>query len=144
MQHYHVDYIETERRVTSYVNKELFEFRKDKKHHWLQKLCFWVLSKIGSHSIGEKVSYTQHRIDTPNFMEKLYRQKHGLLDLYNAEGERLLIGNDEYMELTGNPEIRHMMHFTGEYRGRHGELLGMKITVIPWMSGILVVPRDAA
>lgn len=144
MNDYHVDYIEIERHATPFVNKGLFEFRKDKRNHLLQQLCFWILGKIGSHSIGEKISYSRHKIDTPNFMEKLHRQKRGLLDLYNTQGERLLIGNDEYMKLTSNPEVRKMIHFTGEYCGRHGEVLGMKITVIPWMSGMVVVPRDAS
>lgn len=143
MQRSYVGYIETECHVDPFVDKERFEFRKDKKYHWLQKLCFFVLGKIGSYSIGEKFSYTSHSIDTLDLMENLYKQKRGILDLYNVKGERLLIGNDEYVKLTDNHEVRHMIKFSGEYRGGHDEVLGMEITVIPWMSGMIVVPRDA-
>lgn len=45
------------------------------------------------------------------------------------------------MELTGNPRARQLMNFPCEYH-RNGQIIGMNITVVPWMSGVLVVPKD--
>jgi len=77
-------------------------------------------------------------------MEAIYKQDIGVLEFYNQRGKSLLIGSKDYQELTGNPAIRQMMQFTGKYRGGYGEVLGMNIIVIPWMKGMLVVPKNVA
>ena len=135
-----VTYCEREETRAPYVMKSTYEFRKDRGLHFLQRSCFWLLSKMGCNAIGEKVAVTRHTFMIEDFMEALHRQNVGIIEQYNINGTRLLIGNDAFMELTGSEEARQMINFTGEY-GSGREIMGMKITVIPWMEGMLVVPR---
>jgi len=139
-----IEYLETKRHVSTVESVDRYVFRKDKGYHGLQRLLFWVLAKIGCYAQDERIAYTQHRLDTDDLMEAIYKQDIGVLEFYNQRGKSLLIGSKDYQELTGNPAIRQMMQFTGKYRGGYGEVLGMNIIVIPWMKGMLVVPKNVA
>ena len=142
MAQYTVNYVEQKLHREAYVMKDQFEFRKDRKYHWLQRRLIWALQKLGCYAVGETESYTTHQIDTVDIVANLCKQRSGLLELYDMEGERVLIGNDAYMELTGNVALRQMTSLLGEYRSAQRTVMGMRITVIPWMNGILVLPKE--
>jgi len=136
-----VDFIEYCPHITVKINPTKFCYSPDVGWKWLQKICFFALQKLKAFSFVEEISYTRHTIRTDSFMENLIKQKRGLVDLYHYHGSRLLIGPDQFYALTGEPDIRTMINFDAEYR--FGLTIHkMQVTIIPWMDGILVLPKE--
>ena len=135
-----IEFIDTKEVRVPITIKDQFEFRKDRKHPWLQKMLFRLLAKLGCYVNSETVTFERHTVDTGNFAENLFLQERGLMSLYHARGKILLIGPDDFREITGNPEIRHMFEFSSNYHW-DGGIHGMRIKVIPWMKGMLVIPE---
>lgn len=134
-----IDFIEHQRVVTTYERRDAFVFRKDRKYHWLQKACFWLLGKIGAYDHGETVTYVRHRIEARTFMDRLFKQRAQLLSFFNREPKRLLIGAEDYAEMMQTAPISQQFSFQAEY-GRNRQICGLTVEVIPWMRGILVMP----
>lgn len=137
----HVEFIET--KTTHHLRVHEDRFQLTPKRGWLrlQRLCFWVLAKLECHSVDEVIEYTRHRIDTDDLVRKIHMQRIGLLEHYNREGRRLLIGAEDFSKLMGSPEIRNLMSFDAKYHSGR-EIMGMKVTVVPWMKGMLVLPKS--
>ena len=57
------------------------------------------------------------------------------------ESKVLLIGAEDYAELMHEVASTQIFSFKSEY-GYGEKILGMKIKVIPWMRGCLVMPSD--
>lgn len=124
--------------------KDSFELRTDRGYIWLQKSAIWVLRKLKCFARREFVTSVKTVIETNKFMEKIYRQENELLNLYHLQGERLLVGPDEFGELMSLP-MHQMLSFHGQYEAfKDGKrrLHNMEITIVPWMKGMLVIPKD--
>jgi hypothetical protein len=142
-----IEVIRQERITTVVEIKEAFEFRKDRPAHWLQKLCIWTLRKLGAFHHSEVVTFERHVIGKKGrrFMERLFEQRCNLRDAFNREPTRLLIGADDYAELM-QEATREYFHFDAEYmRGgeRYPKVCGLRVEVIPWMRGVLVMPNNS-
>lgn len=145
MRTYEIDAMRTETRMISTVMKDTFEFRKDLKFHWVQKLAFKVLRKIGCYSTLHEPIISRHVIRPDDIMQNLFEQNAELMDLYDSSGGYLLIGPEEYQRLTSNPDIQRVLTFNTEYHKggfEHHRIHGMQIKVIPWMKGMLVIPNN--
>jgi len=134
-----------ERRLITELHNS-FELRKDKKHVWLQKICFWLLGKLEAYRQEESIAFTRHAIEPKKFLDALFNQRLELDAVYNLRAHTLLIGAQDYEELMCSKEIYQMLSFNAstEVRwGRYGrgEIMGLKIVVIPWMKGTLLVPN---
>lgn len=131
-----------------------YQFRDDKNHQWLQRACFWILSKIGSYAQSEEVKYEYHTIDTQDFLKQLDEQYHILKSKYNTLPSKVLVGANVYVEITGNPRTREMIDFRANYYRETGAafvdrstplwpaptVMGLDIVVVPWMEGVLLMP----
>jgi hypothetical protein len=127
------------------VDPSSYVFRKDKKHHWLQRLCFRVLDKLEAYKKVEHITFSTHRIDTDYFVDRVMRQQRDIFNYYHPDRPvELIIGAEDYNKLAGTPEFNQLvefevpLHFNG--RGRH-RLMGLRVTIVPWMQGILVIPE---
>ena len=108
----------------------------------VQRLCFWLLRKIGAFAYVDTVKTSTHVLDTDKFMENVDRQRRGLLDMYDLYGERLLIGVEEYQDfMSNNAEYIREFSFGTTYNKGQFQICGMEVTVIPWMKGVLVLPK---
>ena len=106
MQAYQIDALRTETRIVESILKDTFEFRKDRKFHWVQKLALNVLRRIGCYSTLHEPVISRHLIRPDDIMQNLFEQNAELMDLYDSSGGYLLIGPEEYSRLTGNPDIQ--------------------------------------
>jgi len=124
--------------------KDAFELRHDKKFVWLQRVCFWVLKKIGAYYLKHTVSYSRILIEPDKFMDKLFKQRCEMEGFYYSRPSRLFIGAQDYEELMGSSEIRQIMQFDAQYwvkeEGYRPEIMGLSVTIVPWMKGVLVMP----
>ncbi|CAL62421.1 Hypothetical protein HEAR2289 [Herminiimonas arsenicoxydans] len=123
--------------------KNVFEFRKDRKYHWLQKACFYVLDKIGAYHNEMQSEIKRILIDSDDFAQKLYMQRKYIFKELDQPGRVLLIGAQDFQQLMGSPEIHQMLSFNMKvHQGRDGatQIMGMEVKIIPWMRGMLVMP----
>lgn len=125
----------------SYNNKDAFQFRKDRPLHWLQKLCLFILMKLQAYCVDYKTVYETRSIDTDSFMEQLLTQRENLVRLFNMKPSTLLIGSEDYVELMREVAFSNPQYFSFDTSYNHDlEILGLKVHVIPWMKGCLVMP----
>lgn len=122
--------------------KDAFEFRKDRPLRWIQRILFFLLRKIGAYRRMKELQVREVAFHVTYLMDSLMRQQHEVMQRshdYRALG--VLMGNDEFERLTGEMlEIGHHLTFKTPYHCRK-EIFDMPIAIIPWMKGMLVVPR---
>ncbi len=127
-----------------------FTFQPQKGNVWLQKILFWILKKLELNA--DQIEYVPDKIerilfDSDKFMQTLVQQRKELIDFYHYyEAERVLIGQNTFNELMESDyEFRQMFTFNVQYKygGSYNgyNVYGMKMTIIPWMEGILVLPK---
>lgn len=131
---------------TTFEAMDKFKLREDRPAVWLQKVLFWMLRKLRCYAMDESLTMRRYTLETRKFMEQLYQQHSHLMDYYHLRGERLLIGAKDFADLMNDKElIPYMVSFEGSYnyqdRG-HQSIMGMKITIVPWMNGIIVLPKE--
>lgn len=127
------------------VEKNIFEFCKERPAHWLQRLCLGILRKLGCHAHTDTVTVERHVIGKhgDKFMARLFKARNAL-ESFNRQPSRLLIGSEEYAELMHEPISNYYFDFQARYFMGNGEgertVLGLTVEVIPWMRGMLVMP----
>jgi hypothetical protein len=116
----------------------------------LRRVQSWVwswLQRAGClHPVmEERIHVTSVVVDTGDLLQRIQRQRREVFEQINRDGQRLLIGRDDFAELM------QLASFDGPHFSLRGELfsssydgstrvLGLTVEVIPWMRGILVVP----
>ena len=133
--------------TTAWVdNTRYFSFRKDKKWHRIQRACFWLLKKIGAFSRDKEISYSYKTVayDPSKVTEYVHRQANYILSRENRHPRYLYVGPQQFHELFNSEVARYMsfapLSITDQYPAP--EFAGLKIIVLPWMEGVLVVPED--
>lgn len=123
-----------------------YEFRVDRPAHWLQRLCFWVLGKLGAYADFHTVTIERHVIGKhgDTFAKRLFEQTDSLMNEFNRRPTQLLIGSEDYAGLMQEPLSHQMFDFDSRYfmgnGAREPTVHGLKVRVIPWMRGMLVLP----
>lgn len=118
-----------------------YAFNPKGKHHWLQRACLWILDRLSAYAFEEVFKTEMIRFKPQDVLHSITKQRCELLSLYRQEGARVLIGPDDFTELQADPRVRSMLSFEASY-SNGVQVMGMQITVVPWMSGVLVVPKD--
>lgn len=137
------------RKTTTAIDKDAFQFSKNAGWLWLQRLCFFALRKIGA--------YRQHTVEfiqrTPqqnnNLIKMLFEQQRVVRDMLERQRKfRVYVGPDEQyrlhelVQMNGGVvqlDTRLPVGNPGAWSGIR--IFGISVTVIPWMSGCLVVPE---
>ena len=147
---------------TSFV-PDTFQLRTNRPMVWLQKIIFYVLRKLECYAIQYNLRIERVALSPEKLLTSLLRQRQELVMTYHQYGERLLIGPEEFRELAESAwpqtqitypvsfELKYNWYPNGEQgyyqdeemRAGHGyQVCGMKVTIVPWMKGILVVPKE--
>lgn len=127
-------------------NFEQFEFRKDRPARWLQRLLLWGLAKLGCHVESNSVTYVEFR---PNdVVEALSKQRNIAYELGRGDPMDVIMGCEDLFEILRVMPPMQAFHFdaTRKVRDHHGGtyVMGMRVTVVPYMRGVVVYPRFGA
>lgn len=142
MKEQRIDFVTTRREVFKDIEDEsAFQVRKDRPFLWLQRLCFWFLSRLGAYRLDDRVEMRRVAFNADKFMERLFQQKETLAREFNYHPDRLLIGAGDFEELMHETEIYSPFTFNANYY-QSRQVYGLKVTVVPWMRGVLVVPNE--
>ena len=142
----HIEFAQTVPQVKVTHSDTLFQLCKHKKHVWLQRIAVGILSNLGCNASIERTSYQRQVFSSNDFISGILKQHREVLWLIPRTGKcKILIGAADFEEATGAESVRSMLSFDCEAQigqGSHVSICGMRITVIPWMKGVLVMPSD--
>lgn len=125
---------------TKYIRNEKYYALKPKgKMVWLQKLCFWTLGKLKAQALLPHDYVERVVIEPLKVMDNIMAQKINLLNLGYPSKLEIFIG-PEMMDTFVMDNMDYIT-FTAPI-GVNKEIMGMDVTVVPWMEGVLVVPKD--
>jgi hypothetical protein len=77
--------------------------------------------------------------------EFILHQYHGVRNLHYDDSLELIIGSQTYSELVHSENINSIMsyNYSANINTDQGPMvLGMKVTILPWMVGAIVIPTD--
>lgn len=141
MRPYTVEFVATKSITTMVPMFDAFEFKPKGRAQWLQRLAWRFLTwrRAMDQAYEPTVTVTRHLIDADKFMDRILKQKRALFDGFRKEGQRLVIGSEDYFELMSEPAIHHHFNFKAEV-GMRGRLMCLDVEVVPWMRGAVVMP----
>lgn len=122
-----------------------FIFRKDKKYHWLQKLCFYILRKIGAYNISTTYTYDRLCINTGKVARKFFDQFYNIQKNFNITPKDIYIGSEDFsLMLAQNsiPDTPFCFQINFHKDSRYEDKItihGVNVHVIPWMKGMVLV-----
>lgn len=122
------------------VAVDSFQFRKDKKWHWLQRVCIYLLTKIGAFRQYDEERIEHVTFDDLPFIENILRHKWNVEDVFDIELDRIIIGGKDFEKLLASPDIKQYFQFQA---GKQSRFLDLAVEVVPWMNGIVVLPRKS-
>jgi hypothetical protein len=133
----------------SKINPDCFEFSPHQGWVFIQRICFWLLNKIGAHKHETTTVYTRSPQQNNSLLQSLVGQEGQWIELiHNNRAKRIYIGPEDNAELQSISDGLGMrpFSFTGRIKTRNGPLEqtwhDIPITVIPWMNGAIIVPDD--
>lgn len=122
-----------------------YEFRASAGYHWLQRLCFWTLDKLGCHQVltVDKVEYTN--LQSANLKDAIFKTIDSAMGWakYHPEDYVIVMGAPEFRELCCDRELtvafgwRVTMDIYDHYSSR---VMGVPIAAMPWARGMVLVP----
>src|SRR5262245_37147227 len=129
------------------VEDDKFEFRKDRSHHWLQRICFFILRKLKAHSKLMTTVYRYTNLESKDLMGKIDEAIRTVVSLEDHQPQNLVIimGRSQFYELVQNREVHMAMGWTVPMRIRtpySERCLDIPVAVVPWIEGFAVVPAD--
>lgn len=123
------------------VLEDAFAFRKDLGWQWLQRLCIFALRKIGAHHNEMTCSTHAVQFAPAEFMERLLERRYNLVERYGRDIDRLLIGSEDFDEMMRTQSHMTRFEFSTSF-ARDRSVMGMRVEVIPWMRGMLLLPKE--
>jgi len=141
-----VQYVTTTRDSRDVYMPDAYQLRTERGYVWLQKLAIYILRKLGCFAATKETTVLKHVFDTKGLAEALWRQRAEVFELYHMRGARLLVGYEDFERLTGIPMYKPFS-FEVPYSAMEAgkpTVFDMQITVIPWMKGMLVLPKELA
>lgn len=119
--------------------RDRFKYRKEKGWRRLQKVCFWVLRKIGAYDLVEVDPVrTVKRFDYLSIWERIH-EPYCELRSRGVSPKTLYMGPSSHKEFI---DFMHSEVFTLDFsacRTGRNEFMGMEIVFVPWMDGELLV-----
>ena len=108
---------------------------------WWDRPRWWLVKALGGSNPRDTVKVVRVPVNGKTFMERLWKQKRSLVENFRREPMTLWIGGEDYSELMSSPQVRQEFMVHAEFRYGRGEIYGLKVRVIPWMRGMLVMPN---
>ena len=124
---------------------DFYGVRERGKMVWLQRLCFRVLKRLGKNAMEDKISVVRHVIDHDKILDRIWEQKTGVMSFFHQGSPHMvLMGAEDFQECLDSPTApQGVMEFAVRARvGQNGlpAVFGLKIVVVPWIKGVVVVP----
>jgi len=133
------------------VEPDVFVFkpRGNKLWVWVLRAVWKFLADTGAVKPNyiTTTTYTRRVLEPMKFMEQIFKQRTELRRMFYKDGQRLLIGAEDYRDLMNDKEVS-MTYFqfstqfhVGQPGGKYN-ICGLIVEVVPWMRGMIVMPEE--
>lgn len=119
------------------TNEEAFSFNEYRGFRWLQKLCLWVLRKLGCQYSYKYRSVKTVRVDLEKLHELILQQSHAVRRVLGWKCKYLIIGEELALKLSIEADDMFWFNVPNESR----RFAGMIVIVVPWFEGFLCLPE---
>ena len=137
-----VEFVEHHATHSLVLEEDTFRYTPGRPARWLQRVCIWVLRRLHCHNYREEVAYTHHVLKLDTVFERVLKAQDELLRRNYREPHILFIGAEDLAELMDNDRMRQYFRFDVPYMHLN-TFLNMEVHVVPWMKGVLGVPKRA-
>lgn len=117
---------------------DVFAVNQHRKAVWLQKICIWILRKLGCEWTEITTKYRRVAISPSSFMQELCRQRAEIISRFDGDPAVLLIGAEDFEKMMNTEEFGRLFSFTGEYL-LDRRIFGLSVHVVPYMRGMVVL-----
>ncbi len=128
-----------------------YTFQSNKKYHWLQKACIWILDQLQCEYTGYPKRYpdteiyttTTWPIDKKKLFETVYSQMRNIYQHTGKYPTKFIVGYDDWMEFLGADTERKHIHATFSVEYNEHQYTGpfnLKVEIVPWIQGWILLP----
>lgn len=119
---------------------------------WRGRLASWMWRKLVDwgalkRAMDSREVETVIDFDPDSIVTQIFQQRDEMWKLGDAEPMLILMGAEDFAELSGTPNIQSMMQFRSDRALRNRvQFIGVDVVVSPWMRGVAVlgkIERDA-
>ena len=128
-----INYIE-QVRPYMYTYKNVFSFQPQRKHRWLQKLCFFVLEKLNCYHVETRESISKITFDLPQIDDKIRALLHEYTKRQPHRADYIVIGTNDLFDL-------HKISMSSTLWLEPNKYLGYNLIIVPWISGCFILPN---
>lgn len=129
-----------------------YTLRPDRRYLWLQKLCLWVLKKLGANRVTRRAEFETIYIHTHKLMDFIRMIQIQAARSGEKQPHRILIGWRTFTEFIDSEEARNFLchsvelnipvrHQWSKYKKM--ECCGIDLYCVPWYAdGVVVLPSE--
>lgn len=126
-----------------------FEYRKDRPLRWLQRICIGIMRGLGCYANEHIRTWSRHEKENNDLLLLMLEQYH-VSALEFGDVAYCFVGPEQEYELmkavqtVGNCPVKlntELLCSQGRHLGTFAK--HVPIIVIPWMKGVLFVPKSA-
>lgn len=125
----------------------------NKAREWLHVWCFDMLKTIGSVRPHYKridiIQYDRIELDLPHFEQQLFKSQVAIELIFNKRCDTVIMGRKQILGYRDAVHNRYMQfQFPMDYESHTKwnnqpvELSGLKVKIVPWFDGVLLLPKE--
>ena len=117
------------------------------KYMWLQRICCWILKKLGAfYEEVYDVCYTE-TIDKKKFVDAFMDQKSVLMHEWHLTPGKIICGEKDFCEIMGYKHSFDLMPINVEFNieladNERDVIFGVPVQVVPWLDGMIILPKE--
>lgn len=133
-----VVFVQHKTKLRPVLPPDQYQLRRDRSAVWLQRLCVWVLRKLGAHAVVQVEDVIPVEFYSDDLIRALRMQCREISGRFGHKPVRLVMGAEDFKQIMHTPEIQQYVRVNTQYGG--DRILGLSIEIVPWMRGMVVLP----
>lgn len=120
-----------------------YTFNPRRRLHWLQKICLFVLERLGCQQYRTEEDIQMVRIDLRDIARTLVKSKHAMMDVYRMRAKYVVLGQRQMMDLRVEELGPAIINMPGDFGKKFKPSFDhqLNLITIPWLDdGILALP----
>jgi len=142
MKPYQVYFIEPKVDIAEIMQPDVYKFVPTSPWKVLQKQMwkFLLHTKAITNATYDHKKVTWHTVEPDNVVKYVLKQIDHCWDRYSLEPTSILMGSEDYRKIASGVEEGVEFQMAAELR-QSNTFLGIKVHVVPWIKGIIVLPK---
>lgn len=122
-------------------SENLFEYNENKKLKFIQKICFYILKKLNCNYINRNEFVDYEQIFVNDVIDIIYEYKDQLQLIFDKKAKYLILGKKQIEKLKVSQMEYLDFKIPDTYKNEKIYLAGLKVILIPWIDGVIVLPN---